>query len=112
MSSDAENPYLITGPALISFSGGRTSAYMLHEILKAHDGQLPPDVVVAFANTGKEREETLRFVHECGVRWNVKIRWVEWRPDNKESKYAAFEYDRRIRSALSGAAPQAVEDAR
>jgi 3'-phosphoadenosine 5'-phosphosulfate sulfotransferase (PAPS reductase)/FAD synthetase len=43
----------------------------------ADDGQLPADVHVTFANTGKEREETLRFVHECESRWNVRIRWVE-----------------------------------
>ena len=73
------NPYKIEGPALISFSGGRTSAYMLYQILQAHDGKLPDDVVVCFANTGKEREETLRFVHECGSRWNVKINWLEFR---------------------------------
>lgn len=73
------NPYLIEGPALISFSGGRTSAYMLYQILQAHGGTLPADVVVAFANTGKEREETLRFVHECGTRWGVNIRWLEWK---------------------------------
>ncbi|WP_049732843.1 hypothetical protein [Rhizobium ecuadorense] len=85
------NPYKIEGPALISFSGGRTSAYMLYQILQVHGGKLPDDVVVSFANTGKEREETLRFVHECGSRWGVRIRWVEWRPDRKESKYAAFE---------------------
>lgn len=72
-------PYLIDGPALISFSGGRTSAYMLHEILRAHGGQLPDNMKVAFANTGKEREETLRFVHECGTRWGVHIHWLEWR---------------------------------
>lgn len=72
------NPYLITGPALISFSGGRTSAYMLRMILDAHGGTLPADVHVVFANTGKEREETLRFVHECGSRWGVKVRWLEW----------------------------------
>jgi hypothetical protein len=71
--------YKIDGPALISFSGGRTSAFMLHEILRAHDGKLPDDVVVAFANTGKEREETLRFVHECGSRWGVHIHWLQWR---------------------------------
>lgn len=52
---------------------------MLHAILDAHGGALPPDVVVTFANTGKEREETLRFVYECGERWNVKIHWLEWR---------------------------------
>ena len=72
------DPFLITGPALISFSGGRTSAHMLWRILQAHGGTLPPDVVVAFANTGKEREETLRFVHECGSRWGVDIVWLEF----------------------------------
>ena len=72
------DPFLIQGPALISFSGGRTSAYMLWRILQAHDGRLPDDVVVAFANTGKEREETLRFVHECGSRWGVEIVWLEF----------------------------------
>lgn len=75
----AANPYFITGPALISFSGGRTSAYMLRMILDAHGGTLPDDVHVTFANTGKEREETLRFVHECATRWNVRVRWLEWR---------------------------------
>lgn len=72
-------PFAITSPALISFSGGRTSAYMLRRILDAHGGTLPDGVVVAFANTGKEREETLRFVHECGSRWGVHIYWLEWR---------------------------------
>lgn len=69
--------------ALISFSGGRTSAFMLWCVLVAHDGVLPNRVVVAFANTGKEREETLRFVHEITARWGCYITWVEWR-DNIE----------------------------
>lgn len=78
------DPFLINGPALVSFSGGRTSGYMLWRILQAHGGTLPDDVVVAFANTGKEREETLRFVHECASRWGVKITWLEWRPGGFE----------------------------
>jgi hypothetical protein len=73
------DPYHIAGPAMISFSGGRTSGYMLHEILRAHGGELPANVRVCFANTGKERPETLRFVHECSSRWNVNVHWVEWR---------------------------------
>lgn len=77
------NPYRIEGPALISFSGGRTSGYMLWHILDAHGGTLPDDVHVCFANTGKEREETLRFVHECATRWGVKVRWLEWRSRRK-----------------------------
>lgn len=73
------NPYAIHGPACISFSGGRTSGYMLRQIIDAHGGSLPADVIPVFANTGKEREETLRFVHDCATRWGVKVRWVEWR---------------------------------
>lgn len=38
------DPFLIEGPAAISFSGGRTSALMLRRILDAHGGTLPPDV--------------------------------------------------------------------
>ena len=73
------DPFLISGPATIGFSGGRTSGYMLWRILQAHGGTLPDDVHVTFANTGKEREETLRFVHECATRWGVRVRWLEWR---------------------------------
>lgn len=82
------NPYLITGPALISFSGGRTSAYMLKMILDAHGGTLPDDVYVCFTNTGKELEKTLRFVHECATRWNVRVRWLEWRSRLKRTPVA------------------------
>jgi len=71
------NPYKIEGPALISFSGGRTSAFMLWNILQAHGGVLPDDIYVTFANTGKEAPETLDFVHEIEQKWDVKIYWLE-----------------------------------
>lgn len=90
------NPYRIEGPALISFSGGRTSAYMLYQIWMAHGRMFPEDIVVAFANTGKEREETLRFVQECGARWGVPIRWVEWRP--MPERFAEVGYDSAARN--------------
>ncbi len=73
-----DDPFRIAGPALISFSGGRTSAYMLWRILVAYDFKLPDDIFVVFANTGREREETLRFVHECEVRFGIRIWWVEF----------------------------------
>lgn len=72
------NPYLIEGPAVISFSGGRTSGFMLKMILDAHGGKLPDDVRVLFANTGKEMPETLDFVEECSQRWAVPITWLEY----------------------------------
>lgn len=73
----SENPFVISGPAQIAFSGGRTSGFMLHRILEANGG-LPPDVHVSFQNTGKEREETLEFIHQIETRWNVPVRWLEW----------------------------------
>lgn len=84
------DPFLITGPALISFSGGRTSAYMLWRILRAHDWKLPDDVVVVFFNTGKEREETLRFVHTCQSRWAVPVVWAEWRDNDAGFEEVGF----------------------
>lgn len=83
----------IEGPACISFSGGRTSGYMLWRILQSHGGTLPDDVKVIFANTGKEMPETLDFVQECSERWNVPIAWVEYRPKIDGSKqYAVVDY--------------------
>lgn len=65
------------GNVLISFSGGRTSGYMLHHILCAN-GDLPDRAKVVFANTGREMPQTLDFVQECADRWNVPITWLEY----------------------------------
>ena len=80
------DPYRIAGPAVISFSGGRTSGFMLKHILDAHGGTLSDDVRVVFANTGKERPETLDFVAECGARWGIHITWVEYDWDEPHRK--------------------------
>lgn len=73
------DPYRLSTPAVVSFSGGRTSAYMLWHVLRAFGGRLPADVAVTFANTGKERQETLEFVEECSRRWSVPVVWLEYR---------------------------------
>ena len=62
----------------MSFSGGRTSAYMLYRTIKAHNGKLPDYVKVCFANTGKEMPQTLDFVNNCSINWGVKIHWLEY----------------------------------
>jgi len=64
------------GNVQISFSGGRTSAYMLHQIAQANGG-IPNRCKVIFSNTGREMPETLDFVQECSVRWSIPIVWVE-----------------------------------
>lgn len=37
--------------------------------------------IIPFANTGKEREATLRFVHDCEVYWGVRVHWLEFVTD-------------------------------
>ena len=69
-------------PSCISFSGGRSSAYMLWRFIEANNG-LPDDCIVTFANTGKEAEETLEFVRDCGKHWQVPIVWLEYRSEEK-----------------------------
>jgi hypothetical protein len=74
-------PYLFPeGRVQIAFSGGRTSAYMLHHLLEANGSFDPARVQVVFGNTGREMPQTLDFVRECGKRWGVPIVWVEYRP--------------------------------
>ena len=60
---------------MISFSGGRSSAYMTDRLLK--EGW-KGEIVICFANTGKEAGETLDFVHACEGHWGRKIHWLEY----------------------------------
>ena len=84
------NPYLITEPTCISFSGGRTSAYMLYQVLQAHGGKMPADGIVCFANTGKEEEATLKFVNDCSINWGVPIIWLEYQAENPKFKVVDY----------------------
>ena len=92
------NPFLINEPTCISFSGGRTSAYMLYRILEANNMTLPSEAIVCFANTGKEEEATLEFVNECSVRWNVPISWLEYVEVDDEHSFKVVNYQTASRS--------------
>lgn len=60
----------------ISFSGGRTSAYMTKWLLdnKSNDYD---EIVILFANTGLEHEKTLDFINQCDVNFGFKTVWLE-----------------------------------
>lgn len=60
---------------LISFSGGETSAYMTQELFKQFTGW--KDMIVVFANTGEENEQTLEFVNKCDKYFGWNVVWVE-----------------------------------
>lgn len=83
--------FKINEPTCISFSGGRTSAYMLWRVLQENGGKLPDDAIVCFANTGKEDEATLRFVQKCSDEWDAPITWLEYIPDAPGYRIVSFE---------------------
>jgi hypothetical protein len=80
------DPFRIIGPACLSVSGGRTSGMMLYKTLEAHGGKLPDDVVVTFANTGREMPATLDFVARMASEWSVPIVWLEFRHSHVPGK--------------------------
>lgn len=67
------------GNVHVAFSGGRTSAYMVRQIMEANDG-IPDRCRIVFANTGREENGTLDFVQEVSQRWSVPIVWVQYSP--------------------------------
>jgi 3'-phosphoadenosine 5'-phosphosulfate sulfotransferase (PAPS reductase)/FAD synthetase len=84
------DPFKIDEPTVISFSGGRTSAYMLWRVLQSNNG-LPDQAKAVFCNTGKEDEATLRFVNDCSVRWGIPITWLEYRVAEVPFEVVTFE---------------------
>lgn len=60
---------------LVSFSGGRTSAFMSYWLKNNMAAKY--ELIFVFANTGKEREETLSFVNQCDKHFGLNLIWVE-----------------------------------
>lgn len=75
----------------ISFSGGRTSAYMTKRLLdlaaERNDGT---EIVVLFANTGQEHDETLKFVDRCDKLFGFNVVWLEAVVDPEHGKGTGF----------------------
>lgn len=89
---------------------------MLRCVLDAHGGELPPRCEAVFANTGRERPETLDFVEALTEQWGVPVTWLEfdYRPDREpgsgRTKYRARVVSRETAS-LAGEPFDALLDA-
>lgn len=79
MTTEPDTRYRIEAPALIQFSGGRSSGFMLRKILDAHGGALLDGVHVVFCNTGLEHAKTYEFIERVEREWSVPIHWLEYR---------------------------------
>ena len=88
---------------------------MLKQVLDAHGGELPPRCEAVFANTGRERPETLDFVEALTEQWGVPVTWLEfdYRPNRDGghgTKYRARVVTRET-AALDGEPFDALLDA-
>lgn len=78
---------------LLSFSGGETSAYMTQWCLANLQDQY--EMVVVFANTGEENEETLQFVKQCDDILDFNTSWIESvvQPGRTGTTYRMVDFD-------------------
>lgn len=74
---------------VISFSGGRTSAYMTYRLLKDWKGRYNNTYVV-FSNTGQEHEKTLEFVNLCDTKMGFSSYWIEASVNPEPGKGTGF----------------------
>lgn len=89
-------------PLLISFSGGRTSAYMTWLLLNEHrDLVADYEPYIVFANTGCEHEKTLEFVKNCSDVFGWSITWLEAQVNpqkGKGTRYTVVDFDNASRN--------------
>ena len=62
-------------PLIVSFSGGKTSAFMCRWLLENYSNEY--QFIFIFANTGREHEETLIFADKCDKYFGLNLIWVE-----------------------------------
>ena len=76
----------------VSFSGGKTSAYMAWWLKNHTDHEL----TFVFANTGQEHKKTLEFVDRCDREWGLGVVWLEtevFHGERKGSGYCVVSYE-------------------
>lgn len=83
----------------VSFSGGRTSAYMCWWLINNVSNQY--NLIFVFANTGQEHENTLEFVDRRDREFKLNLIWVEavvHHDERKGSTHRVVSYETASRS--------------
>lgn len=78
-----------------TFSGGRTSAFM-GQFINNYSKYDEFDKVFIFANTGKEKQETLDFINKCDIEWGLNVVWLEAKVIHEKGKgtnYKIVDYE-------------------
>lgn len=73
---------------VVNFSGGRTSAYMAIRLWLDYRDQF--ELFFVFANTGKERPETLDFIQQVSIHYKMPIVWLEGVFDARKGSGVGF----------------------
>ena len=73
---------------IVSFSGGKTSAYMAKLLIDKKNEY--KNIIVIFANTGCEHEETLKFINNCDLHFGFKTVWVEAKVNQEKGLGTGF----------------------
>jgi hypothetical protein len=72
---------------VVLFSGGRTSAFLSKYI---KENPKYKNVLFLYANTGKEREETLEFVNKCDKEFVLDVVWLEAKVHEEKRKGTTY----------------------
>lgn len=72
---------------VVLFSGGRTSAF-LSKYVKEYSKY--KNAIFIFANTGKEKEETLIFADKCDKEFNLNLVWLETKINPEKGKGTSY----------------------
>jgi hypothetical protein len=78
---------------LITVSGGRTSAFMAIYLKELYNKE---NLLFLYANTGKERPETIEFLNRLDTHFNLGIVWLEAKVNPTKGKgttYKIVDYD-------------------
>lgn len=74
-------------PILVSVSGGKTSAFMAVYLKERYPNR---KLLFVFANTGKEKEETLLFLNQLDNHFNLGIVWLEAKVNPTKGKGTTY----------------------